>query len=525
MFDNHEDILDYFRGTWIKRKFFYICAWILCPLGWLIISLLPNQYESSARVYVDTDSILGPLLEGLTVEVDPSVKIDLMVKTLLSRENLDRIIRMTDLDLEANTPAKYEALVEGLGTDFNIKKARKANIFTLSIRNKDPETAKNIVQSALTVFIENTIGDNRTDSNTAQRFINDQIKDFEDQLITSEQKLAAFKQKHSDVLPSFSRGYYATLQREKDELRKHELQYRVLEKRIEKANGDLTGFAPKMIFKSSYDDRLENLQLQLDNLLLGYKPAHPDVIEIKRRISEVKKLKLKEIEDKRNAFKNNPQLADTGVNENNKSKSIVQEMQSNVNNLNSELTAQSVQVSEYSRRVKELEGKIHTIPLIEAELKALTRGYENTKSKYEDFLSRRSAAHLANEVEENTDKIEFNIIDPPRVPTKPVGPKHVLLTLGVLVVGLGAGGALAFLLSQLSPVATSHASVIKASGFPILGAVEASATLGLAKKKSAAIRNFILSNLVLLGIMCALIVYFAFPSLINAAINLIKGMM
>lgn len=521
MFDKYSHIIDYFRGAWLKRKYFYVSTWLICAIGWSVIAILPNQYESTARVYVDTDSILRPLLKGLTVEVDTDAKLSLMIKTLLSRENLDKIIRMTDLDIEADTDKKYELLIKSLNQNFNIKKEIKANIFTLTVKNKDPVMAKKIVESALNVFIENTIGDNRTDSTSAKRFLDQQIEYYEKQLIASENKLAKFKQENSEVLPDFSGGYYSSLQAEKKSLKESRLQYRVLEERINKEKKELSSFAPELNFTSSQDERLNHLRMQLDEASLRYRDIHPDIVEIKRRITAIEIIQKKEIDEKRESFKNNPQIMQT-ENGNEKSHSVIEEMQYKMHGLRSELTARAVEVSEYAGRVRELESKINTIPVIEAELKVLTRGYENTKSKYEDFLSRKSAAHLANEVDISADKIQFNIIDPPRVSMKPVGPKHILLTLAVLIAALGAGGGLAFIISQLRPVATSNIAVYKSSGFPIIGYVEATSSLGLVKEKRRAKIRFTISNVILLGIMCCFIVNYIFPTALQSLIILIK---
>ena len=163
-----EQFVDYLKGIWLKRRFIIISTWLICPFAWVFVSQLDNVYESEARVYADTQSILGPLLRGLTVKTDPEIQIRLMIKTLLSRPNLERITRMTDLDVLAETPAAYEKLIENLKDNIIIKKTggRNENIFTISYQHKDPEMAKNVVNSALTVFIENTLGENRNDSNS-----------------------------------------------------------------------------------------------------------------------------------------------------------------------------------------------------------------------------------------------------------------------------------------------------------------------------------------------------------------------
>ena len=136
-----EQIVDYLKGIWIKRRYIIISTWLICPISWYFIAQLPNVYESEARVYVDTESLLRPLLRGLTVETDPNTQIRLMVRTLFSRPNLERISRMTDLDVQASNNEEYEEIIEDLKTSLKISPAGRDNIFTLSNENENPELA------------------------------------------------------------------------------------------------------------------------------------------------------------------------------------------------------------------------------------------------------------------------------------------------------------------------------------------------------------------------------------------------
>jgi len=208
-----EQILDYLKGIWIKRRYLMVSTWLICPLGWLSVSQMPDTYESEARVFADTQSILGPLLRGLTVESNSNAQISLMVKTLLSRPNLERIARMTDLDVQADTPEEFNDLIEGLKKNISIKQTggRDQNIFNISFSDSDAVTARDVVQSVLTVFIENTRGEDRRDSDSANKFLDSQIKEYENRLLKSETRLTSFKQKYSDVLTNKNGDYYTKL--------------------------------------------------------------------------------------------------------------------------------------------------------------------------------------------------------------------------------------------------------------------------------------------------------------------------
>ena len=90
-------------GVWRHRWLAIIVAWVVALAGWAWIWQMPDAYVASARVYVDTNSVLRPLLRGLAIQPDVNQRISMMSRTLLSRPNLEKLMRMTDLDLEVTT--------------------------------------------------------------------------------------------------------------------------------------------------------------------------------------------------------------------------------------------------------------------------------------------------------------------------------------------------------------------------------------------------------------------------------------
>lgn len=522
-----EEVLDYLKGIWIKRRFIIVSTWLICPLAWVFVSQLDNVYESEARVYADTQSILGPLLKGLTVETNPEVQIRLMIKTLLSRPNLERITRMTDLDVQAATPEDYEELIEDLRTDIIIRKTggRKENIFTITYKNKDPETAKNVVNSALTVFIENTLGENRSDSDSAQKFLDTQIKDYENRLLAAESRLTDFKQKYSDVLPDQYGGYYQKLNVVKEQLKVVELSLREQETQLKSARAQLNA-SPATInnpqnkiknsnsIQTTYDERIAELEATLDSLQLRYTEKHPDVKEVQRRLAHLNTQRTKEIDEYLNATSNGDSNSlSTSQNP------VIQQLQIQVNQLENQVASTNVRAEDYREQVKELESKIHILPEIEAELTSLNRGYDITKDKYEELLNRKETAQLAQQADESTNPIQFRVIDPPRAPTEPAGPKRILFLLAATVVGFGVGIGLSLLFSQINPVVTSSSQVSKATGIPVFGIVSASENLGLQQWHKRKTLIFIASNIVLMLLLVLFIVYAISPETIKAPIR------
>ena len=525
-----EQILDYLKGIWIKRRFIIISTWLICPIAWLYIAQLDDIYQSDARVYADTQSILGPLLQGLTVQTDPDIQIRLMVRTLLSRDNVERISRMTDLDVQTETPEEYETLIQHLKDNIVMKKSGRGNdnIFTISYEHKNPEMARSVVQSTLTVFIENTIGENRNDSDSSIKFLETQIKEYENRLLTDEARLTDFKQKYSDILPNQYGGYYNKLNIAKEQLKSIELSLSETESQLKNAKSQLSSnstgatkaqneIKDSNSVATNYDQRIIELEAQLDVLLLKYTEKHPDVIGSNKRLEHLKSLRTQEIDEYLSIGENTNNLA-TRLSQN----PVIQNLQIQVNQFESIIASTTVRRNNYKLVVQELENKIHVLPEIEAELVGLNRGYDITHNQYEKLLGRKETALLAKQADETTSKINFRILDQARAPTKPIGPKRILLLIFATTLGAGVGIGLSLLFSQLNPVVTSASQVSKATGIPVFGAISATENLGLQQWHKKKTIIFIVSNCLLLGILCCFIFYSLYPDLVKEPF---KGML
>ena len=119
------------QAMWRHRWLAVGTAWLVCTAGWIGTAFMPTRYESTARVYLNADPLLTPLLRGLAADTDPGRHLDFMQKTLLSRPNLEQLVRLTDLDTEVRTPGEKEALFQRLARDVSVTPIT-ANLLALS---------------------------------------------------------------------------------------------------------------------------------------------------------------------------------------------------------------------------------------------------------------------------------------------------------------------------------------------------------------------------------------------------------
>ncbi len=471
-----EQLHTYIQGIWLRRRYIVITAWLVCPAGWFFVYNLPPTYEANARLYVETSTILQPLLQGLALRTNSGDEIKLMARTLLSRPNLEKIARATDLDIRATTDKEFEELIDDLQKTIKIAASGRENIYLISYSNPQPQMALKVVQETLNNFVEGQLGSSRADSQTAERFLNSQIADYERRLMEAELRLSDFKKNRLNLLPGSESDYYGQINNEKKKLDEARLALRELETRLESAKGQLAGEEPVfgvMPFAGSagrpatqFDDRIRALQSQLDNLLIRYTEFHPDVLETKRLLQQLEQQREDELQQLAQFSAENP-----GQGANLNQNAVYQELRISVSRLETEVASTKVRVRAYEDNVAGLVSKLNLIPEIEAEFTGLNRDYDITKSKYEALLARREAAELSRRAGASEQDVQFNVIEPPRVPLAPSGPNRGLFYTLVLVLGIGAGIVMAFLRSLISPVLTRASQLQSITDFPVFGVV------------------------------------------------------
>src|SRR5687768_9469741 len=492
-------LLVYLKGIWKYRWVAVAAAWVVAVIGWVIVYKLPDDYQASARIYVDTQNVLKPLMQGMTVSPDLQQQVSIMSRTLISRPNVERVIRMVDLDIKAKDTKDQERLVKELMDKIKLGTAGRDNLFTIFYNHQNPKLAKDIVQSLLTIFVEGGLGNKRQDSSSAIRFIDEQIKAYEEKLIAGENNLKAFKQKNIGMMPQQGNDYYSQLSLAVEDLNKTRLELREAEQARDAIKRQITGDEPVLLVDQSespssivnveLDSRIQALNKNLDALRLNFTDLHPDIVATKRLIAQLEERKMEEA-------KLAPNSTDPGKNYS----PMLQQLNVALTEAEADVAAMNARVEEYTARYERLKGLSNAVPQVEAELAQLNRDYQVNKSNYEKLLERRESAKISGELGSATDLMSFRIIDPPTVTDRPVGPDRAelfsIVFLGALLAGIGAD----YVISQVRPTFHSQLSLREITGKPILATIPMIWTDKDKVKRKKRLYAFGLSLLILLSL-------------------------
>ncbi len=488
MQDLAREIVSEIKGSWRYRYVAIVVAWVVCIFGWLTVYAYPDAYESSAKVYVDTTSALKPLLERMTVNTDVLSRVEMVSAAMLGTPRLREVAESTGLMDRLSVDYDIDNLVDDMRRHLSIsgELGDSANLYTISYRDRDPDIAYAVVSRLLSIFVDESVGENRTDTENAQAFIRQELEKLGAELSAAESALAKFKRENVGRMPGASGDYFGRLRSEMDSLERVEASLRRAIGRRDALRAQIAGETPTLdvttATKTELDDRIAVNESKLQDLQLRFTDLHPDVIAIKETIRQLKEQKRAEIQsliagDGAGVASDNP---------------VFQNIQIELTDVNVEIASLRQEASTHQRKIAELRDLVNVLPEVEAELSRLTRDYDVKRAQYESLLERLQVAELSESAEENQD-VKFRVFEPPQTPDDPIEPDRPLLIVATLLTGLAAGAGLAYFLNRLNPVFSDIVALRQATELPILGPVQVLSMSDYRRQRFIQLATFFLS--------------------------------
>ena len=471
-------------------------AWTICLLGWLVVALIPNAYESHARIFVQLDDALE---EQLKLAGGRKRNIERVRQTLASAVNLEKVVRSTRIGEDIDSPKELEEAVLEMAKDIKVV-SHEDNLFEITAQSNEralsdaenAQLARDIVQKLIDIFREENLAGGRGMMNESLEFMNQQLAERQAALEAAEQKRMDFEAQHPELANGGS-GLIQRLEAVRAELRGIEADLAAARSALAAISGQLSG-TPQTLPGVGAAGGMRGALAQAMSELAGMRGRgmtenHPDVIALKNQIAQL-----------RLAAQNEPAGAAGLPNPAYSSlQSIRAEREANMQALLSRRASLQAELAG-------LTGAQASNPAAAAEAQRITRDYDVLKQQYDKMLADREALRLRGQVETERSAIKFQVIDPPTTPRAPVAPNRPLLLAGVLLVGLGAGAGSAFAVGQLRNTFATTARLEKAIGLPVLGAISTTLTAAgraLQRKRS---RQFLAASAGLAGLFVLLLI-------------------
>jgi len=444
-----------------------LVASVVCLVGWFVILLIPDTYSARARVMIDTRIGVGS---------NSASSLEVVRSALLGGPQLQQVATLSIPSYASASPFARQVIINGLRqrltVEVNTDKGAPADLYLISYTDHNARNAHHVVDQLLNLFMSNTLGGSQLGSEQAQKFLTQQIAQYEHQLQAAESKLADFKRQNQGQVPGSTGGdFFSRLNADNENLQRDQLALSVAEQKRDELRRQLSSEQPLLGSSSGpgggatdTGSAIREAQGKLDELLLRYTDKHPDVIAARRALDDLRQRQAAEIAAVRRG--DQAAIASTGLGAN----PVYQGMRLQLSQADVEVAAARQQMQDAQSRIDGLRKMINTAPAVEAEFARLNRDYDVTRGEYQALVDRLNRAKLSDQADA-TGVVRFEVVDPPTGSDHPVGPDRVRLILTVLLGGFAAGIAVAYFMHQLRPVFTSTRQLNELTQLPVLGSV------------------------------------------------------
>ena len=457
-------------GMWTRRWLIVGLAWAFALVGWLAVAFLPSYYTSSAQIYVDTDTALNETLEESARRADVETRVRVMQLQLLSRENLAQVIQVAGLDEAIEAKASEQAAsaaereriadvlterkIQSLADNIRVQSTEE-QYYTISFSDKDPVTAQRVVAAVINLFIEKDVGAAMSQSETALSRLDREVDRYETLLSEKDREIAAFRRENADELAG-NETQRRRLDQKEAELSGIDFSIEQAQRRRQTLMGELASTP-----RNTSGTELDQLKLQLAQLQSQFRDNYPDIVALKARIAE--------LESGNASLPTNPEY---------------QRLEASLRLVEDELAVLRARQSRLREEIDQLTLTASQVPAVQAELQEIMRSYEQIEASYNDLLAERQRQSITASLSEGGGTVEYNIYERPQVAAEPDARFGGFLSLGVIVLALGGGAGIAFLLAQVDRTYTQAHEMEQALGLPVLGSVSPAVTSASRRRRA-----------------------------------------
>ena len=446
----------------LRRKWFVIIPFVVSIIG-IIVTLLivPRSYKSTTMILVEHQKVPESYVNP-TVTADINERLNTITQQVMSRTRLESIINEFGLYNKEKSNIANEELVGMMrgNIEIDIKgggRGERTSAFSISYVGSNPETVMHVTNRLASLFIEENLKVREQQAEGTTEFLDSQMQGLKAALETHETQIKLYKEKYMGELPSQTEATLRTLDRLQmerkiinDELSSAEERKNMIESQLaETKSQEIT---TEKTIKDPQVRKILELEGELTRLSSSYTDKYPDIVRIKREISEIKA----QIKTAKGA---EPEENNINI----LSKQLV--------TVNKEIVKLKEEQENIARRVSVLQGRIERIPARELQIAALMRDYDNTNKNYKSLLNKKLDAQLAENLEKRQKGEQFKILDPANLPVKPFKPDPKKIVLMGIALGAGTGAGLVVLLEVIDASFRKPDDVYAAIGIPVLASI------------------------------------------------------
>jgi polysaccharide chain length determinant protein (PEP-CTERM system associated) len=468
------NIHDY-TEIFLRRIWYIVIPFVVVVMAAALYAFsLPKMYRATTLVLVTRQKVPESFVRP-TVTARIEDRLQSIGQEIMSRTRLEQVISEFKLYPEEAKSLSREEIIELMRKNIRVELKGKEGFFTISYIGRDPRVVTMVTNKLASLFIEENLKLREQQAQGTSDFLSIELNATRAKLEEQEGAITLFKKKHMAELPEQREANFKILEqlqlqsmKVSDNLkaaqdRKLIIQKQLADMKMQMASGppsenlreerEATTTQPTMSQPPTPKQKLQSLEVQLNhgrNLLnelkSKYTGKHPDILRAERYIADLEE-KIEEAKTYYDA-KTSMKGRETAISDSPLVASV-QEMESQLVVTELEMKRLKEEDSKIKGRIAEVQARVENTPIREIAMANLTRDYESAKETYQSLLKKSQEAQQAENLERRQKGEQFKVIDPARIPEKPMQGVVFKIFLFGLVAGMGFGLGMAFLREQM----------------------------------------------------------------------------
>lgn len=461
----------------VRRKYWIVIPFLLTILAGLGYALTrPKVYEASTLILVQDQRVPRNYVQPI-VGSDIEDRLQTIVQQVTSRTNLETIIKANELYAEKNMLQEEKV---NLLRKMILVQVIRGNAFSIAFKDSVPKRAMQIANTLASNFITENLKIREAQAIGTSDFLADELASIKARMSKKEEELKNYREKYMGAMPEYLGANLRILERLQKEaeqlnaaLRDAQNRKLIIQQQIAQTQSmlDQAKDLQSSGLEIEYDDGLDPeaggsqelmaLRKQLKFLQIKYTENHPDVRRLREMIG---KLEAEEADSEEaqpgTETTQKEALPEFSMGEN--------FLEPQLEQINAEIKGLQRQARKVQEETAMYRSRVEGTPERQLELLEISRDYENMNALYDSMLKRKLEAEVSLNMEKKQKGEQFRIIDPARLPEKPVSPDLRKILLIVFVLGLGLGGGLAYGIESIDTSYKNPEDVEKELRVPIL---------------------------------------------------------
>jgi polysaccharide chain length determinant protein (PEP-CTERM system associated) len=468
-------IEDVWAILWRRKWLIGLPALLAIAVTATATRLMPDRFRSETLILVVPQRVPESYVRS-TVTTRIEDRLPSISQQILSRPRLERIIGDLDLYAEARRTQLMEDVIKRMRQDIEVELV-KGDAFRVSYSGTDRKAVKQVTERLASLFIEENLRDRAVLAEDSYVFLDSQLTEARRKLVEHEKKLEAYRRQYSGQLPSQLEANLHVIQNTQMQIQSiNESMARDRDRRliVERSIADVmaqdAAAEPSRVTvpadgepgEGTAAQQLEAAREALRQMALRLKPEHPDVIGMKRLIATIEKRAAAEAGES-----SDPNLSLAEITAENK----LTELRAELDSIDRQIARKEQEEAQLREAVKVYQARVEATPTRESDLIELMRDYDTLQKTYTSLLMKKEDSRIAANLERRQIGEQFKILEPARVPEKPIGPHRLRINALGALLGLAVGFALAALLEFGDSTLKTDDDVLSALGLPVLALV------------------------------------------------------